>query len=310
MIKTISFTSMENNVSNYNNEAYASQSRTNSSALKMMQYALEKYEPISPKETIHLLRIVKAGGPQAEKAHVKLVHSNLRMVMKIAINFCKNVDLTNDYFNEGVFGLNKAIDMFDLSNGTPFLAYAMRAIRTAITESYEKSERCIRLPHNVHEEISKVDRFIKAYRLENEEMPSKIEICKGTGLSMKRVKNALNIMSSNVINYDDMIGSDAGMSLLYKAGYDCYGSESGSSIEDYDRQEQIKLIIHVIAHEMNEKNAEFYKEYHELNQLGYTDKEVADILGISVATMNKRLSRIIAKLSTPEVKAIFLRHAA
>lgn len=73
---------------------------------------------------------------------------NMRLVVNIATKHhhaAAHMELL-DLFNEGVFGLYRAIDLFDHSRGYQFSTYAVAWIRQKISRGGRKQERLIHVP--------------------------------------------------------------------------------------------------------------------------------------------------------------------
>ncbi len=105
----------------------------------------EKFNPISHEEQKKLLREAQNG---SEKARKELIERNLRYVYLVAKyfnnSFTKDHILTfSDLINEGVIGLNRAIDTADPENEANFLSYATHSIVSQILSSMKKHKIAI-----------------------------------------------------------------------------------------------------------------------------------------------------------------------
>lgn len=105
--------------------------RTNS--LKLLYGDIQPYKTLSKVQTITLFDMYKNGTEEErQKAIDKLCKHNMRLVISLAREYCSTDDNLNDLIQEGSIGLLKAIEMFDVNNGTPFHGYAMYWIRRYI----------------------------------------------------------------------------------------------------------------------------------------------------------------------------------
>lgn len=307
----------DNNMENKNMRKNTPTIRT--IALDMTRDELQKYPPISQEETLRLLSIAKSKSPLAVSARQKIILSNLRMVMKIAEKFCYNDDLVGDYFNEGVLGLNKAIDKYNPEQGVKFLSYAVRAIRSAMVKASEDTKCEFRLPHNIVKEITKVEKCISATLASTGVMPSNEKIAEVTGLRVKRVAIARSYMSSNIIRLDEVIDNDSKMTRLDKMVSEtdtdeCYNDDNCYEFTSFDvcesdDQVRLNLLLRVIAKVMNQKNADFYGRYVDLLHQDMVDKDIAVELNMTPSGLRKKLERIYKNVYSPRLKELFLRYA-
>ena len=86
--------------------------------------------PLSKAEEISLFNEYKLTG--SEKIKTRIIKSNLRFIITIAKQFVYEKAEVVDLFNEGVIGLIKAFDKFDVTKGFRFLTFATWNIRQAM----------------------------------------------------------------------------------------------------------------------------------------------------------------------------------
>lgn len=85
-----------------------------------------------------------------------LVQYNYRLVIKIANKYKgRNVDF-EDLIQEGFFGLNRAIEKFDLDSNNKFSTYATWWIRHSVTRYLSNNSRTIRYPIKIVENLNKI----------------------------------------------------------------------------------------------------------------------------------------------------------
>jgi RNA polymerase primary sigma factor len=118
-----------------------------------------EHPPMSREETRRLLRAL-ADLPVQERIRGKreeyfrlrnrLILGHIRLCASAIAQFgferkCLSLDRL-DLMQEGVFGLTRAIDRFDIGQGTEFSTYAYPWIRQAIGRAIEYKDRLIRIP--------------------------------------------------------------------------------------------------------------------------------------------------------------------
>ena len=142
---------------------------------------------LSPEERDWLEQQVREG----ERAHRRLVESNLRLVVNIAKKYIgKGLNLL-DLIQEGNIGLLRAIDKYDWRKGFRFSTYATWWIRQAITRAIADQARTIRLPVHLMESVSKLDHASRALTQELGREPSPEELAKVTGWPVEKINRIL-----------------------------------------------------------------------------------------------------------------------
>ena len=106
-------------------------------------------------------------------ALASIIEKNKRFIMKYVIKSMKSFRhqcLTeDDLFQEGVFGVIKAVERFDSALSFSFLTYCGNWIWQSITRAIVDSGFLIRLPVHIYEKVVKVARFRRENPLATEE---------------------------------------------------------------------------------------------------------------------------------------------
>jgi len=90
---------------------------------------------------------------RGEEARVRLVRSNLRLVVSIAKRYLGTGLSLGDLVQEGSFGLLRAAEKFDYQLGFKFSTYATWWIRQAINRAITEHSRAIRLPAYLADQV-------------------------------------------------------------------------------------------------------------------------------------------------------------
>ena len=158
-----------------NSGCYVSESYT----YNLLDELLEKSSKLglcTREEEIEYINKIRSGD---EKAREDFILKNLRLVVHI----CKKYTIENpsmeimDLVQEGLQGLNRAIDEFDLSKGSKFSTYATWWIRHGVREARE-NDRLIRLPANKRESIDQYRNAISKFYITRNGEPSDDELMK------------------------------------------------------------------------------------------------------------------------------------
>lgn len=76
--------------------------------------------------------LMRQGGRTGEDARQTLILHNLRLVAHIVRKYYSTVKNQEDLVSIGTIGLVKAVDTFNVDNGTRFATYAAKCIQNAI----------------------------------------------------------------------------------------------------------------------------------------------------------------------------------
>jgi len=123
---------------------------------------------LTQEEEIELAKKIKNGDQNAIN---KLVNANLKFVVSIAKEYQGQGLPLSDLINEGNYGLIKAATKFDHSKGFRFISYAVWWVKQSIIQSLNDNARVVRLPANVINRISQLNKEIAKFELENEREP-------------------------------------------------------------------------------------------------------------------------------------------
>ena len=119
-------------------------------------------------EEISLAKKIKKGD---QKAIDKLVKANLKFVISIAKEYQGQGLLLSDLISEGNYGLIKAATKFDHKKGFRFISYAVWWIKQSIIQSLNDNARIVRLPANVINKLSYLNKEISKFEIANERQP-------------------------------------------------------------------------------------------------------------------------------------------
>ncbi|MDD3695047.1 MAG: RNA polymerase sigma factor RpoD/SigA [Lentisphaeria bacterium] len=121
--------------------------------LKIYMQNISKYSLVTPAEEGELAIKIAQGDAEAR---LKLIRSNLRLVVKIAHDF-KGLGLPLlDLISEGNIGLMRAVEKFDPTKGAKLSSYAAWWIKQAMRRALANQARTIRIPVQSASKISKI----------------------------------------------------------------------------------------------------------------------------------------------------------
>ncbi|MBL7053738.1 sigma-70 family RNA polymerase sigma factor [Patescibacteria group bacterium] len=179
-------------------------SKLSADSIQMYLKEIGRVSLITPKEEVELAKLKDDGD---EFAKMKLIESNLRLVVSVAKKFSGYGLTFLDLIQEGNIGLFRAVEKFDWKRGYRFSTYAVWWIRQAIIRSLADQSRTIRIPVHVVEVLGK---FKKADRYLAQALgrrPSPEEIADELEIGADEARYLIKI-SQDVISLETTVGKD------------------------------------------------------------------------------------------------------
>jgi RNA polymerase primary sigma factor len=183
-------------------EGYVPSGSTDAMTLFMSRAG--RYPLLTAAEEVELAKRIERGD---RKAKERMINSNLRLVISIAKRYQGHDVPLGDLVQEGVIGLNRAVEKFDWRRGFKFSTYATWWIRQSCQRAISNLSKTIRVPTHVHERRLKLARVRGQLIAKLDREPTREELAEAASFSLLHVDEALDAAEAPV-SLNQRIGSE------------------------------------------------------------------------------------------------------
>jgi RNA polymerase primary sigma factor len=173
-------------------------------SLTLFMSELGRYPLLTAAQEVELAKRIERGDREAKQ---RMINSNLRLVVHNARKYMGHGVSLGDLVQEGIIGLNRAVEKFDWRRGFKFSTYATWWIRQACQRAVVNQSKTIRIPVHIDERRNKLNRVRQRFEIEHGRVPTIEELAKAAGLSLKHAEEALDIVEATV-SLNKRIGED------------------------------------------------------------------------------------------------------
>ena len=181
-----------------------SEAPVSTDSLTLFMNAAGRYDLLTAAEEVALAKRIERGDAAA-KEH--MINANLRLVVSIAKRYQGHGLQLGDLIQEGVIGLNRAVEKFDWRRGFKFSTYATWWIRQACQRAVSNHSSTIRVPTHVHERRVKLARARQRLEVAGGGEPTAEDLAKATGIDLQHVQEALGAVEASV-SLNQPVGSE------------------------------------------------------------------------------------------------------
>jgi RNA polymerase primary sigma factor len=164
-------------------------------ALTLFMTRAGRYPLLTASEEVALAKRIERGDGAAKE---RMINSNLRLVISIAKRYQGHDVPLGDLVQDGVIGLNRAVEKFDWRRGFKFSTYATWWIRQACQRAISSQSATIRVPSHVHERRLKLARVARKLSTRLGREPTREELAEAAELTLRHVDEALDAAEAPV----------------------------------------------------------------------------------------------------------------
>jgi RNA polymerase primary sigma factor len=173
-------------------------------SLTLFMGQLGRWPLLTAAQEVELAKRIERGDPQAKE---RMINSNLRLVVHNARRYSGRGVSLGDLIQEGIIGLNRAVEKFDWRRGFKFSTYATWWIRQACQRAVANQSKTIRIPVHVDERRNKLGRVRQRFEATHGREPTLEELAEAGGMSVTHAQEALDAVDASV-SLNQQFGDD------------------------------------------------------------------------------------------------------
>lgn len=233
---------------------------------------------LSQDELLNYIRRAKQGDEEAKDV---IFNNNTPLIRSIIRRFKNKGVEYDDLYQIACVGFLKAINNFDESFGVKFSTYSVPMIIGEV-KRYMRDNGAIKVSRSLKILANKMNKFIDAYQLENNDSPSIELLSEKFCVPPDEVIFALESAKLPISIYDKFDDDDDGQELIDK-------------IPNYDNEEYLLNKIHLsnIIDGLNEREKKIVVLRYFRDR---TQSEIAENLGVSQVQVSRLENKIIDKI--------------
>ena len=247
-------------------------------------------ELLTREEEKELFKEYEKGSMEAYK---KIYASNTRLVVSVAKKFVGLGMPFLDLVQEGNVGLSRAIEKFDYRLGYKFSTYASWWIMQGITRALAEQSRTIRIPVNMHDEITRMVRAEKEFIVSKGHNPTAEELSTILKVPVERVYE-LKRYAALPISIDAPVGEDEDSMLA-----DFVPDDDTVSPEGYAEQNDTNAKLLEVLETLPKKEKEIIKLRYGFYGEPLTLETIGEMYGLTRERIRQIEERGLKKLRQP-----------
>jgi RNA polymerase primary sigma factor len=166
-----------------------------SDSLQLFLNEIGRYPLLTAAEEVALAKRIERGDLAAKE---QMVNANLRLVVSLAKRYQGHGVPLLDLIQDGIIGLNRAVEKFDHRKGFKFSTYSTWWIRQACQRAISNQSATIRIPVHVQERRLKLRRARRRLETAQGRAPTVEELAAAAELKLSHTQEALDAVEASV----------------------------------------------------------------------------------------------------------------
>jgi RNA polymerase primary sigma factor len=173
-------------------------------SMTLFMNQLGRWPLLTASDEVELAKRIERGDLQAKE---RMINSNLRLVVHNARKYTGHGVSLGDLVQEGIIGLNRAVEKFDWRKGFKFSTYATWWIRQACQRAVANQSKTIRIPVHVDERRKKLAGVRQRFETKEGRSPTLEELAEAAGMSVQHAQEALEAVEASA-SLNQQVGDD------------------------------------------------------------------------------------------------------
>ncbi|MBN2329914.1 MAG: RNA polymerase sigma factor RpoD/SigA [Candidatus Omnitrophica bacterium] len=256
-------------------------------------YADTPTTPLSASEEREMMRRFQKGDMDARR---RLIESNLRFVIKMALNYRNKGLSLADLIQEGNLGLIEALEKFDPSKKCRLITYASWWIRLFIQRALEQKTHQINLPINKGEILRKIRYCEEMFLKTHGRNPTVQEISDETGLDADKIEEIMN----NALSFQTLHACDEDHPGWESILVDEQSHNPRETLCDQEAWRRLCTAMEVLNHREREVLIRRYRIFEGGKRLSL--RKVGQSMGLSAEGVRRIEEQAMIKLRRPNIR--------
>ena len=249
-------------------------------------------QPLTVEEEKRLLQRFQTGDAVARH---RLVESNIRFVVKLALKYRNQGLALADLIQEGILGLIEALEKFDTEKDCRLITYASWWIRLYIQRALEQKSRPVNLPINKLDMLRKVRAFEKTFEQQHGRKPFLDEVAVALDFDRDKIEE-LNDLAPV---FNSIHGQDDDHPGLEKVLVDERAPEARDVIWLQEAQKRLDVAMRILNHREREVLSHRYGLQDGGKRLSL--RKVGQRMGLSAEGVRRIEEQAMTKLRRPAI---------